>query len=217
MAGILITIEGIEGSGKSTQIQYLGHKLRDFSLPVIISREPGGTVLGQELRKLLLVPHSSGNRWCATAELLLFYADRAQHLKQVVQPALDAGHVVLLDRFEDSTRAYQGAQGVSEEMLDQLESVVLGPLKPTLTVILDMNPEEALQRVFQRNKAVSDFTETRFDQETLAFHKKVRSQFIKIAQKEPKRVLVVQANQPEDVIAGIIWKRVRELLTERLK
>ena len=106
MAGVFITMEGVEGSGKSTQVQRLARRLEEAGLPLVVSKEPGGTSLGRELRTLLLAPHASGESWCPKAELLLFYADRAQHLATVVRPALAEGKVVLVDRFEDSSWAY---------------------------------------------------------------------------------------------------------------
>ena len=121
MQGVFITIEGVEGSGKSTQLLHLSERLRRLGLPLVVTKEPGGTALGREIRRLLLEPHGSGETWCSEAELLLFYADRAQHLETVIRPALAAGKIVLVDRFEDSTRAYQGASGV--EALDQFAVV----------------------------------------------------------------------------------------------
>ncbi len=153
MTGLLITMEGVEGSGKSTQIQRLAARLRRAGAPVEVSKEPGGTVLGRELRALLLEPHPSGETWAPKAELMLFYADRAQHIARFITPMLEQGRVVLLDRFDDSTRAYQGAQGIADAVLDRMGEVVLGRLKPTLTIILDMDPAESLVRVGARNGA----------------------------------------------------------------
>ena len=213
MSGVLITIEGVEGSGKSTQLLRLSERLRHLEVPLVVSKEPGGTALGRELRRLLLEPHPSGETWCADAELLLFYADRAQHLQRVIRPALAAGKVVLVDRFEDSTRAYQGASGVSEAALDRLSELVLRRLKPHLTVLLDMDPEVSLQRVEVRNLAYgAEFAETRFDQAALDFHRRVRNRFLAIAQAEPQRVALVPARDPVDQVESVIWTRVSALL-----
>ena len=213
MSGVLITIEGVEGSGKSTQLLRLSERLRHLEVPLVVSKEPGGTALGRELRRLLLEPHPSGETWCADAELLLFYADRAQHLQTVIRPALAAGKVVLVDRFEDSTRAYQGASGVSEAALDRLSELVLRRLKPHLTVLLDMDPEVSLQRVEVRNLAYgAEFAETRFDQAALDFHRRVRNRFLAIAQAEPQRVALVPARDPVDQVESAIWTRVSALL-----
>lgn len=135
--------------------------------------------LGQEIRRLLLQPHASGEAWCAEAELLLFYADRAQHLHGVIRPALEAGKVVLCDRFEDSTRAYQGASGVPEYVLDRLHELVLQRLRPHLTLLLDMDPQVSLQRVEVRDLGYGGaFQETRFDEAQLGgFHQRVRNRF----------------------------------------
>ena len=213
MSGVLITIEGVEGSGKSTQLLRLSERLRHLEVPLVVSKEPGGTALGRELRRLLLEPHPSGETWCADAELLLFYADRAQHLQTVIRPALAAGKVVLVDRFEDSTRAYQGASGVSEAALDRLSELVLRRLKPHLTVLLDMDPEVSLQRVEVRNLAYgAEFAETRFDQAALDFHRRVRNRFLAIAQAEPQRVALIPARDPVDQVESAIWTRVSALL-----
>ena len=212
MAGLLITMEGVEGSGKSTQIQRLAARLRRAGVPVEVSKEPGGTVLGQALRALLLEPHPSGETWDPKAELLLFYADRAQHVAQFLRPMLEAGKVVLLDRFEDSTRAYQGARGISDGVLDRLGEVVLGRLKPTLTLILDLDPAESLVRVGARNGADGNFRETRFDDETLEFHRRVRNRFLVIAQKDPQRVAVVPARDGADKVEEAVWAKVAPLM-----
>jgi len=212
LAGLFITMEGIEGSGKSTQIRRLAAKLTKLGIPVEVSKEPGGTPLCKEIRQLLLEPHTSGETWSPKAELLLFYADRAQHLAEFVNPALEEGRMVLLDRFDDSTRAYQGAQGISDAILDRIGEVVLGRLKPNLTILLDMDPVVSLERVVVRNAAASGFRETRFDQEHLEFHRRVRSRFLAIAQKEPQRVVVVGAQEGPDAVEEAIWGRLTPLL-----
>lgn len=213
MQGVFITIEGVEGSGKSTQLLRLSERLRHLGLPVVVSKEPGGTVLGRELRRLLLEQHTSGETWCPEAELLLFYADRAQHLETVIRPSLAAGKIVLVDRFEDSTRAYQGANGVPEASLDRLSELVLRGLKPRLTLLLDMDPEASLQRVEVRNLALGgDYAETRFDEAELDFHRRVRNRFLVIAQNHPNRVALIPARNPVDQVEASIWSRVAPLL-----
>lgn len=213
MQGVFITIEGVEGSGKSTQLLHLSERLRRLGLPLVVTKEPGGTALGREIRRLLLERHGSGEVWCAEAELLLFYADRAQHLETVIRPALAAGKVVLVDRFEDSTRAYQGASGVAESSLDRLSELVLRGLKPHLTVMLDMDPEVSLQRVEVRNLSLgTEFSETRFDEAELDFHRRVRNRFLAIAQNHPNRVALIPARDPVDQVEAAIWLRVAPLL-----
>lgn len=213
MKGVFITIEGVEGSGKSTQLLRLSERLRRLKLPLVVSKEPGGTALGRELRRLLLERHLSGETWCPDAELLLFYADRAQHLETVIRPALAEGKLVLVDRFEDSTRAYQGASGVAESALDRLSDMVLRGLKPHLTILLDMDPESSLQRVEVRNLSLGgDFAEFRFDQAELDFHRRVRTRFLALAQSHPNRVALIQARAPVDEVEAAIWARVAPLL-----
>jgi dTMP kinase len=212
LTGLLITMEGVEGSGKSTQIERLAARLRRAGVPVEVSKEPGGTVLGRSIRALLLEPHPSGETWAPKAELMLFYADRAQHVATFVGPMLELGKVVLLDRFDDSTRAYQGAQGIADAVLDRMGEVVLGRLKPTLTLILDLDPAESLVRVKARNTADEGFRETRFDDEQLEFHRRVRSRFLIIAQKEPQRVVVVSARESADKVEEAVWAKVAPLM-----
>ena len=213
MHGVFITIEGVEGAGKSTQMLRLSEHLRRLGLPLVVSKEPGGTVLGRELRRLLLEPHASGETWCGESELLLFYADRAQHLETLIRPSLAEGKIVLVDRFEDSTRAYQGASGMPESSLDRLSELVLRGLKPHLTIMLDMDPELSLQRVEVRNLAYgAEFTETRFDEAELDFHRRVRNRFLAIAQAHPNRVALIPARDPVDQVESVIWARVAPLL-----
>lgn len=208
MGGILITLEGIEGSGKSTQLGLLQNKLSEHGLPYICSKEPGGTQLGLELRSLLLKPHPSGEKWCPDAEIMLFYADRAQHVETIIKPALQTGRIVVLDRFEDSTRAYQGAQGIQEETLVLLRQIVLKNLRPDLTLLFDADPKKTLARVDARNRADAGFLETRFDHEALSFHKKVRAEFLKIASREPSRVCIIQADESQKDVAEKVWSVV---------
>ena len=213
LGGVLITMEGVEGSGKSTQIQRLNARLQREGFPFIATKEPGGTSLGKELRFLLLAPHASGESWCPEAELLLFYADRAQHLASLVRPALKAGKIVVVDRFEDSSRAYQGARGVDDACLDHLSAMVLGDLRTDLTLVLDMDPEVSLQRVEARNASLgADFKETRFDQEALSFHRKVRERFQAIAAKDSDRVVLIPADRSADDVESAIWQAVAPVL-----
>jgi dTMP kinase len=205
-------MEGIEGSGKSTQIKMLRERLEFVGFDVTASKEPGGTTLGKGLRAILLEPHASGERWCPEAELLMFYADRAQHLANLIRPAMAEGRVVIVDRFEDSTRAYQGASGVSEYALQRLREVVLGDFRPDLTILLDVDPVISLRRVYERNAAAKGFVETRFDDEGMAFHSKVRERFLRIAELEPERVRIVPADGDPAAIAEAVWRHVKGTL-----
>ena len=214
LGGLLITLEGIEGSGKSTQMRFIQSRLSGLGIPHVCSREPGGTGLCADLRALLLAPHPSGEKWDPLAELLLFSADRAQHLETVVRPALREGKVVVLDRFEDSTRAYQGAQGVSQSTMSTLGQIVLDGLKPDLTLLLDADPEKTQSRAAARNKLQDGFSETRFDAESLVFHKKVREEFLRIARQEPSRVRIVNGEASQEKVADDVWAAVSQKLEE---
>lgn len=212
MKGLMITLEGVEGSGKSTQIQMLAERLAQAGLPVELSKEPGGTPLGQEIRRLLLTPHASGESWCALSELLLFYADRAQHLAARIRPALESGKLVLVDRFEDSTHAYQGASGVPDADLERLRDLVLQDFRPDLTLILDMDPRRSLERVSSRNAAQQDFQETRFDQAALDFHQRVRTRFQDLARRHPERIRLLDADRDPKAVATELWGVVSDRL-----
>jgi len=212
LGGFLITFEGVEGSGKSTQVGLLSQRLSREGLPLVVSREPGGTELCKGLRPLLLTERGDGEKWCPDAELLLFCADRAQHLDAVVRPALREGRIVVLDRFEDSTWAYQGAQGAKEKTLEELSKIVAKGLKPDLTLLLDADPAKALGRAGARNDSEEGFSETRFDNEALDFHKKVRERFLAVASREPGRVLVIRADTDPAGIAEKIWLEVEPRL-----
>lgn len=212
MAGLLITMEGVDGSGKTTQIERLAARLGRLGVPVAVSKEPGGTPLCRDLRALLLTPHPSGEPWVPMAELLLFYADRAQHVARFIRPMMAEGRVVLLDRFDDSTRAYQGAQGVAEAVLDRLGATVLDGLKPDVTVVLDLDPAASQPRTGARNAAHGAFKETRFDEETLEFHRRVRARFLDLAAREPGRMAVVPADGPADQVEAAVWAQVAPCL-----
>jgi len=205
LGAFFITLEGIEGSGKTTQLSILTDRLSKHGISCVCSKEPGGTDLGKELRSILLMPRASNKKLCLEAELLLFYADRAQHVETVVKPALLSGQIVILDRFEDSTRAYQGAQGISEETLNLLRQIVLKDLRPDLTLLFDADPEKMLIRANSRNKENPDFNETRFDQEVLPFHRKVRERFLEIASSEPERVRIIAADGSTETVAENVW------------
>jgi dTMP kinase len=160
----------------------------------------------------LLTAHDSGEKWCPAAELLLFCADRVQHIEAVIMPALASGKIVVLDRFEDSTRAYQGAQGIPENTLSAMRQLVLKGLAPDLTLLFDADPEMALQRVSGRNIAAAGFQETRFDDEKLDFHKRVGEAFLKIATHEPERVCVIDADGTPESIFVHVWHVVKPRL-----
>ena len=183
-----ITIEGGEGAGKSTAQQFLASKLISMGLSVTLTREPGGTPLAEELRQTLLNPH--GEVPVEMAELLLLFAARAQHIANVIKPALDRGAWVLCDRFTDATYAYQGgARGMSLEVITQLEEMVQGALQPHQVILLDLPPEVGLERARARGEL------DRFEREPMAFYERVRSGYLERVRAMPGRYTVIDASQ----------------------
>ncbi|MFN3768393.1 MAG: dTMP kinase [Ectopseudomonas guguanensis] len=188
MTGLFITLEGPEGAGKSTNREYLAERLREQGVDVLLTREPGGTPLAERIRELLLDP--SGEPMAADTELLLVFAARAQHLQQVIRPALAKGCVVLCDRFTDATYAYQGGgRGLSIERIAQLEQFVQGELRPDLTLIFDLPVEVGLARAAARGRL------DRFEQEGRGFFEAVRQAYLQRAAQAPQRYRVLDAGQ----------------------
>lgn len=201
--GIFITFEGIEGTGKSTQIALLADALRGAGRSVVSTREPGGTAIGDRIRGILLDP--AHHHLSPSAELLLYGASRAQHLAEVILPALNAGSVVLCDRFSDATTAYQGyGRGLDRAVIEALDRIVTGGMKPDLTILLDIDPQAGLERARRRNTSEGLEAEARFEQEELAFHRRVRDGYLAIAAGDRKRVRVLDAaTGPEAAHAAI--------------
>jgi dTMP kinase len=198
-----ISFEGIEGSGKSTQAKRLAGYFRAKGRDVIETVEPGGTGIGDKIRTLLLEP---GSHMDSLTELLLYYSSRAQHVKEVIYPALRENKVVITDRFTDSTLAYQGyARGVDMTIINKLNDIVVPHLEPFVTFLLDLDVEEGLRRNRRANK------EDRFELETVAFHKRVRSGFLEIARKDPDRVKIVDASKGPDEVNGEIVRIIEEV------
>ena len=190
MAAAFITFEGIDGCGKSTQMRMLASELRLRGLEVVTTREPGGTPLGTQVRKVLLDTEEQVD---PLAELLLYAADRAQHVRTLVRPALDSGHVVLSDRYADATAAYQGAgRGFPSELISELIALATGGLMPDLTLIFDLTVDESQRRAQRRVR--KGIQQDRLDAEDAAFHTRVRDAYLKIAAAEPERVRVVDAS-----------------------
>lgn len=209
---MFITFEGIEGTGKSTQIALLKAHLESRGCAVHTTCEPGGSRIGAELRRVLL---SLENRdLCPRAELFLYLADRAQHVAQVIRPALTAGEIVLCDRFADSTVAYQAyGRGLDAELLHGLNMLAVDGLWPDLTILLDIDPEVGLTRAVNRNKAEGKtVAEGRFEAESLAFHGRVRQGYQAWAARFPERIQLVDASGTVDEIAAA----VRTLVESRL-
>lgn len=190
--GLLITLEGIEGAGKSSHIQFIAEQIQQAGRDVLLTREPGGTKLGEGIRDLLLKKDEES--MFEETELLLMFAARAQHVQQIILPAISTGKIVICDRFTDSSYAYQGGgRGISIEKIQQLEKWVfsgdLSGFKPELTLLLDLSVETGLSRARDRSEA------DRFETETVNFFQDVRDAFLKIAQDDPDRVSVIDAEQ----------------------
>ncbi|GFK95588.1 Thymidylate kinase [Fundidesulfovibrio magnetotacticus] len=205
---MFITFEGVEGSGKSTQIALAKDWIETQGREALATRQPGGCALGLELRRILL--DARNTHLDPTAELFMYLADRAQHVAQVVRPALEAGKAVLCDRFHDSTVAYQGfGRGLDVESLLGLGRLAAAGLAPDLTVLLDLDPEQGLSRARGRNHAAgASQSEGRFEALDLPFHQRVRQGFLELARREPARFAVVDASG--DPVA--VFARVRQAL-----
>ncbi len=210
MSGKLITFEGIEGSGKTTQIRLLSDYLNSRKVDHLLTREPGGTRLGDQIRRHLLDAEEPGEIFPET-ELLLFLAVRAQHLREAVLPALGAGRVVLCDRYSDATLAYQGfGRGLPVAKIREIQRAAGIVRGPDLTLLLDMEVGPALERTRQRGSSAGG--QSRFDREGEAFHQKVREGYLKIAETEPVRVRCIDAARPLQVVHGAILDIVNDFL-----
>ncbi len=198
MNGRFITFEGIDGSGKSTQLRMLEAVLRSRGLDPVITREPGGTSLGRALRGAFL---ESDEEVSPMAELLAFAADRAQHVDRLIKPALDAGKLVISDRYADATYAYQGSgRGFSEEQVLQVIELATRGLKPDLTLFFDIEVSEALHRMLLRTE--NDAKRNRMDNETAEFYTRVRAAYLGIADREPERFRIIDASGSVEEIHG---------------
>jgi len=201
--GLFISFEGGEGCGKSTHSRLLLKKLEQQSIPAILTHEPGGTGLGNELRKAL--KKKRGSPISPEAELFLVAASRAQLVAETIRPALEEGKVVLCDRFTHSTMVYQGyGRGLDFTAIKMVNNMATTHLSPDLIVLLDIPPEQGLAR----KRSLKD----RFELEDLAFHQRVREGYLKLAEAEPDRWLVIDASLPKAKVAEIVWDRVSRLL-----
>jgi len=199
--GRLITLEGIEGAGKSSHMQFIAEKLQQAGKDVLLTREPGGTTLGEGIRELLLKKNAEA--MFEETELLLMFAARAQHVQQVILPGINAGKTVICDRFTDSSYAYQGGgRGISIEKIHQLEAWLfsegLSGFKPDLTLLLDLSVDIGLSRAKARGE------DDRFEIETVNFFQNARDTFLKIAQDEPDRVKIINAEQNLEAVQSSI-------------
>jgi dTMP kinase len=216
--GRFITFEGLDGCGKSTQLEKLAVVLRARNVPVVLTREPGGTPTGEKIRQLLLDTGTSA--LTPLAELALMFASRAQHIKEVIQPALAEGRVVLCDRFTDSTEAYQGGgRKLGSEPVLALHRILCGDLWPDFTILMDSDVAASVERARRRNKtrisetARAENDENRFELESRAFFGRVRTAYLAIAAREPQRVVTIDARgTPEET-----HKQIVEVVRRKLK
>jgi len=211
--GFFITFEGLDGSGKSTQLRLLARALRADGHTVTTTRQPGGTELGDAIRAVLL--NSKTQNLAPTAEMALMFADRAQVIQQVIEPALAEGHIVLCDRFTDSTEAYQGGgRGLGSERVLALHRAVCGDLWPDLTLLLLPNPETSLARAHRRNdrQLARGTDENRFETEEWAFYERVFLKYREIAAREAARVVTIEDDAPVDRIE----QRILTIVAERI-
>jgi dTMP kinase len=211
--GLFVTLEGIEGSGKTTQLLALQAFLTDKGLPVRVTREPGGTPIGEAIRKILLSPEHS--EMVGLSELFLYEACRAQHVHQILLPSLERGEILLCDRFSDATLAYQAyARGLDIDLVRQVNEMATAGLSPDLTILLDCDVESGLDRSWKRLRREGKIThESRFESETLEFHRRVRMGYLEIARQNPERICVVAGSRPSEEVQ----LEVRRLLLKRLE
>lgn len=199
--GLFISFEGIEGSGKTTQAAFLAKRLAAEGYDALLTYEPGGTVVGRKIREVLLQPEHM--EMSHITELLLYNADRAQHLSETILPALGEGKVVITDRFTDSTVAYQGyGRGIDLQLIMSIDGHATGGIRPDLTILFDLDAEAGLTRNRGINKV------DRLELEDIAFHRKVREGFLRIAELEPERVKLVDASMSVEDVKNKVWEIV---------
>jgi dTMP kinase len=208
---LFITFEGVEGSGKTTQIQRLKKYLIQKGIPCKVTREPGGCPIGEKVRKILLNPDH--REMVPLSELLLYEAARAQHVKEVIEPFLKKGRVVLCDRFSDATIAYQGyGRKMDLRWIERLNHFSSRGIKPDVTFLLDCPSDVGLKRALKRNRTLRQEKEERFEKEKIQFHQRVRKGYLALAKKEPRRVKVIDTRQGEDNVFNKIRKTVDKLI-----
>jgi dTMP kinase len=211
--GLFITLEGIDGTGKSTQLRLLVQHLKERGLAVRVTREPGGTKVGERIRKILLA--STTTRLAPLAELALMYAARAQHLQEVIRPALAKGDIVVSDRYNDASLAYQGyGRELGVETVRAFDRIVCARTQPDLTIILDLAPRLSLERT-QGRQSRRKSKQERFELQGMNFHSRVRNGYLAIARKQPRRVKVVRAGGPVAEVQAEIRKLVDAFLARR--
>lgn len=209
--GTFITLEGPEGAGKTTQVKILSGKLDSLGIAHVVTRDPGGTPLGKQIRRILLTP---GGIISPVAELLLYQADRAQHVSEVIMPALSAGKLVICDRYTDSTVAYQGyGRGIDLALIEELNQISTGGLKPELTILFDLESEKGLGRLHPGGH-------DRLEREAIEFHHKVRSGYLAQAKKYPERFEIIDATKAlsavQEDFTRIIFERFKDKFGQSL-
>ncbi|MDP2972214.1 MAG: dTMP kinase [Deltaproteobacteria bacterium] len=206
---LFITFEGVEGSGKTTQIQRLKRYLKRRGVPCKVTREPGGPPISEKIRKILLDPNH--RKLIPLSELLLYEAARAQHIYEVIKPFLKKGGVILCDRFNDATLAYQGyGRKIDRELIRKHNRLSSQGIKPDLTFLLDCPSDIGLKRALQRNRTLKNEREGRFEKEKIQFHHRVRKGYLAIAKKEPHRVKVIDTRAGEKKV----FDKIREIVDE---
>jgi dTMP kinase len=209
--GVFITLEGPDGSGKSTQARLLAERLRREGHAVLESVEPGGTRIGQQIRRILLDPAHAELR--PTAELLLMFAARAQNVEEAILPALEQGQIVVSDRFTDSSIAYQGAgRGLGWDTVLQVDRIACRGLKPDLTLCIDIDTETGLARAHSRNRNETGKSESRLDEQAVEFHQKARAAYHELARREPRRFRLIDGGGAPEAVAEKVWDAVTKLL-----
>ncbi len=205
---MFISFEGGEGSGKSTQARLLHDTLLAHNIPVTLTREPGGTLLAERIRTLVVEEMEAKQEWRVDSEFLLFLAARIEHVHTVILPALQQGDVVICDRFHDSSRVYQGvARALGISFTDQLHRLMLGGMMPDITLLLDIDPVIGLQRAAPRNHA-----ETRFEQKDNDFHQRLRDGFRHLASMEPDRIILIDAAHTQMQVQQAVWNVINDRL-----
>ena len=204
--GTFLTLEGPEGAGKTTQVQLLSSKLEALGIPHLITRDPGGTPLGKQIRRILLAP---GGSVSPMAELLLYQADRAQHVHELIMPALMEGKLVICDRYTDSTIAYQGfGRGIDMKIITELNNISTQGLKPELTILFDLESEKGLGRLHPGGH-------DRLEREAIEFHHKVRNGYLSLVQEEPKRFAVIDATKALSAVQEDLRRIILERFSDR--
>ena len=209
--GLFVTFEGIDGSGKTTQMHMLAARLREAGHEVLETYEPGGTPIGTQVRRILL--DAANQDLCATSELLLYFACRAQNIEQWIMPALREGNIVLSDRFTDSTLVYQGVgRRLGRDVVLALDKIACRGLQPDLTLLIDIDLETSLARARARNRTLQEedaaFAETRMDDQEIDFHHRVRQAYAELAAQEPRRFAVIDGRRDVETVAKAVWETV---------